>query len=71
MAFMGETAEVGLAELLSVLIHTASMFLVMGGIAIIVYQWLGLKILRRGWLNVDRIWAVMLLVAGGVTAAVG
>ncbi len=58
-----------LTEVASVLVHTAAMFVVMGGIALIVYQWLGVKILRRGWLNVDRVWALMLLLAGGWTIA--
>jgi hypothetical protein len=58
-----------LTEVASVLVHTAAMFVVMGGIALIVYQWLGVKILRRGWFNVDRVWALMLLLAGGWTIA--
>ncbi|MBA3562905.1 MAG: hypothetical protein H0W33_02635 [Gammaproteobacteria bacterium] len=29
-----------------------------------VYEWLGLAFLRRGWLNVDRLWTVALIAAG-------
>jgi hypothetical protein len=33
-------------------------------IAVIVYRKLGLKILRRSWINFDLIWAAALLVVG-------
>jgi hypothetical protein len=56
-----------LAEMLTVLLHTAAMFVMMGVVAIVVYEKLGLTILRRAWFNVDRIWALMLFVAAGVT----
>ncbi len=55
------------SEVASVLVHTAAMFVVMGAVALVVYQWLGVRILRRGWFNVDRIWSLMLLLAGGFT----
>jgi hypothetical protein len=56
-------------DLLSVLVHSAAMFAVMGAVALGVYRWLGLKILRRGWFNVDRIWAIMLVMAGAFSFA--
>jgi hypothetical protein len=37
-------------------IHTLAMIAVAGAIAIGVYQFFGVGILRRGWLNLDRIW---------------
>jgi hypothetical protein len=40
----------------AVLMHTAAMVSVAGVIAIVVYQFLGVGILRRGWLNLDRLW---------------
>lgn len=52
----GQIAAVGL--------HTLAMFLVMGGIAIVVYEKIGLAILRRAWFNLDRLWAGALIVAG-------
>jgi hypothetical protein len=58
-----------LIEVSTVLLHTAAMFVMMGIMAIIVYEKIGLKILRRAWLNVDRIWALMLLVSAGLTLA--
>jgi hypothetical protein len=43
------------------------MFLVMGTIAIVVYQWLGLRILRSAWINLEAIWAGALIGAGVVS----
>ena len=37
-------------------------------IAVLVLEVLGLGVLRRAWLNVDRIWAVALIGAGAATA---
>jgi hypothetical protein len=47
-----------------VLVHTGSMLLVMGTIAIVVYKWVGLKILRSAWINLDLLWAIALIAAG-------
>jgi hypothetical protein len=59
-----------LLEISTVLLHTAAMFVMMGVMAIIVYEKLGLMVLRRAWLNVDRIWALMLFVSAGVTLVI-
>ena len=45
------------------------MWLVMGAVAWIVYRKLGLAVLRRKWINFDLIWAVSLLVVGGIALA--
>lgn len=50
-------------------LHTLAMFAVAGVIAVIVYEVAGLTVLRRAWFNVDRMWAVALVVAGGLTLA--
>jgi hypothetical protein len=47
-----------------VLLHTGAMFVVMGIIAIVVYEWIGLQILRSAWINLDAIWAGALIAAG-------
>jgi hypothetical protein len=52
------------------LVHTAGMVLVAAAVAVTVYQVLGLRILRTAWVNLDRVWAVALLGAGGATLAV-
>ena len=56
-----------LLNVLAVGVHTAAMFLVMGVIALVVYEKIGLKILRTAWINLDRIWAGTLIVTGLVT----
>lgn len=38
-------------------VHTAAMLVVMGTVALIVYEVVGVGFLRRGWVNVDRVWA--------------
>ena len=47
-----------------VLVHTGAMLIVMGTVALAVYQWIGLQILRSAWINLDTIWAIALIAAG-------
>lgn len=44
--------------------HTLGYVLAMSVIALVVYQNFGVAFLRRGWFNVDLIWAIALIVAG-------
>jgi len=53
-------------SLAAVGIHTLAMLAVTGVIALLVYEWLGLAFLRRGWVNLDLIWILALASAGGV-----
>src|SRR4029077_5784383 len=48
----------------AVAVHTAAMLGVTAIIAVLVYDWIGVDFLRRGWFNLDRIWAAALLVTG-------
>jgi hypothetical protein len=48
-------------------VHTLAMFTVAGVIAVLVYEVVGLTVLRRAWFNLDRLWAVALIGAGAVT----
>ena len=50
-------------------VHTAAMLAAMLVIALIVYKRVGLAFLRRGWLNVDLLWAAALILAGIATIA--
>ena len=50
-----------------VLVHTGAMLLVMGTVAFAVYEWIGLKILRSAWINLDAIWAGALIAAGALS----
>lgn len=45
-------------------VHTAAMLVAMTGVALLVYDHLGVAVLRRAWLNVDLLWAVALVAAG-------
>jgi hypothetical protein len=49
------------------LVHTLAMLAVMGLVAGLVYEKLGLGYLRRGWVNLDQVWAVALLTTGLLT----
>jgi hypothetical protein len=57
----------GWAGLLAVAIHTLAYLLVTGLIAWLVYTKLGLAVLRQAWFNIDRIWAVSLIVTAALT----
>ncbi|TDD39425.1 hypothetical protein E1287_03035 [Actinomadura sp. KC06] len=48
-------------------VHTLSMFAVAGAIAVVVYEIVGLTVLRRAWFNLDRLWAAALITAGTLT----
>ena len=54
---------------LAVVLHTLAMLLVMGFVALLVYDKLGLNVLRRAWLNLDTVWAGAFVLAGVVTLA--
>ncbi len=58
-----------LAEVAAVGVHTAAMFLVMGVIALVIYEKVGLAILRRAWINLDQVWAAALISAGVLSLA--
>ncbi len=61
-------ASVGLplTEVLAVTVHTATMFLMMVAVALLVFDRLGLAILRRAWFNLDRLWAGALILSGAL-----
>lgn len=46
------------------LVHTLGYLTVMALIAILVYRKFGLSLLRRGWFNLDLVWAVALIATG-------
>lgn len=55
------------ADLVAVLLHTVVMLAVMGVVAVVVYEKLGLRLLRKAWLNQNLIWAIALMTAGVLT----
>jgi hypothetical protein len=52
--------------LLAVAVHTAAMLLVAAAIAWLVLRWLGLGVLRSGWINLDLLWSTALIGVGAV-----
>lgn len=58
------TAGSPLVPLAAVGVHTVAMLLVTGAIAITVYTWVGVDFLRRGWINLDRLWIAALIATG-------
>jgi hypothetical protein len=59
--------ELGPTAALAATVHVTAMLATMAVVAVVVYEKLGLGLLRRGWLNLDLAWSVVLLVAGAVT----
>ena len=57
-------AEALPVALAAVGVHSLAMLAVTGTIALAVYQWLGVAFLRRGWLNLDRLWSFALAATG-------
>ena len=39
----------------------------MAAIAVVVYEKVGLAILRRAWFNLDVVWAIALVITGALT----
>jgi small neutral amino acid transporter SnatA (MarC family) len=52
--------------LLAIAVHTLAMLIVTTAVAVAVYEWIGLEILRRAWLNVDLIWTLAIVLAGSL-----
>jgi hypothetical protein len=48
----------------SVAIHTFGYLLMTGAIAILVYEKLGVGMLRRAWFNIDFVWMLALMITG-------
>jgi hypothetical protein len=64
------TDPAALADIAAVAVHTIVMFAVMAAVALVVYDRLGLMMLKRTWFNVDLVWAGALVVAGGIALVV-
>jgi hypothetical protein len=63
LAVIGPGSAVGMT-----LVHTGSYLLVTAGVASVVYGWLGLRQLRRLWVNLDLAWGLALVLTGVATA---
>jgi hypothetical protein len=56
--------------LLALALHTGAMLVAIGAISIAVYKWVGVAFLRRGWINLDLVWAIALIMCGGILLVV-
>jgi hypothetical protein len=64
MAHMTSAGTAAGTALAAVTVHTLAMLAVATAVAIAVYEWVGLAFLRRGWINLDLVWAVALIGVG-------
>jgi hypothetical protein len=66
-----EAAGGGAAELLTgalgLLLHVGAMVAVMAVVALLVYDRLGVAVLRKAWINLDGVWAGAFVLAGVLT----
>jgi hypothetical protein len=57
------------AGAVGIALHVIAMLAVMGVVAVLVYDRLGLKVLRSAWINTDRIWVGAFVLAAAITLA--
>ena len=62
--------SLGMAVLVSV-VHSVAMIAAGGLLAWLVYRYLGLKFVSRSWFNLDGLWAISLVLVGGLSLAIG
>jgi len=55
---------------LAVVIHTVAYLATTALVAFVVYRFAGVGFLRRGWLNLDAMWGIALVIAGVITLVV-
>src|SRR5215813_12040980 len=56
--------------LLALGLHTGAMLAAIASISIAVYKWIGVAFLRRGWINLDLLWTIALILCGIILLAV-
>ena len=62
----GNGAEL-LTSALGLLLHVGAMVAVMAVVAVLVYEKLGVAVLRQAWINLDAVWAGAFVLAGVLT----
>ena len=65
--YHASAAGTPLAALLATGVHTAAYLAVTGLIAWLVYDKIGLAVLRKAWLNLNLVWVAALVVSGVIT----
>ena len=56
-----------ISGVVAALVHTVGYLFVTGLLAVVVYYWAGLRLLRAAWINLDVIWAGALVVTALLT----
>lgn len=64
-------SEISLQAVAAASLHVAAMLATMGIVSIVVFEKVGLGILRRGWFNLDLGWSLVLIGSGAVTLFTG
>ena len=59
----GAVGSLGQA-MVAVAVHGVAMLTATGAAALLVHDWLGVAVLRRGWVNLDVVWTAALVVVG-------
>ena len=59
--------DISLEAAAAATIHVAAMLFVMGVVSVVVYEKVGLRILRRGWVNMDLGWSFVMIASGAIT----
>ena len=65
--FPADLGGSGGVALTAALIHTVGYLAATGGLAVLVYEKLGLSILKRAWINLTLVWVAALIVTGLLT----
>ena len=63
-AHLTPVAQGALNGVMATLVHSAAALIATGFVAFLVYDWIGLAFLRRGWINLDWVWSFALIAAG-------
>ena len=50
--------------LAAIVVHSLAMLATTAAVALLVYEWVGVGVLRRGWVNVDLVWTAALVAVG-------
>jgi hypothetical protein len=62
-------ANIGMAIMVAI-VHSTAMIAAGGVTAWLVFRYLGLRFLSRSWFNLDAVWAVSLILVGGVALVI-
>jgi hypothetical protein len=57
------------AALTVISVHTGAMLATIAVVSVVTYNWMGVAVLRRGWVNLDLLWIIALGICGAVLLA--